>query len=281
MKKILYIILFCIIFYQQGNSQTYFYSMQGLGDRYIYDSEHFDEPREIQVYRSGVDATLKNDSLLTIYVLDAQYAPTFNLFCSTFEMLYPDVPCIIVGISNPNRQSELTPPYTDYESVKGYDNPGNADSLLLSLKNELIPFIKNRYGTSSRIVLAGHSLGGTFVTYAMATNPDLFQCILSVSPNYVYSKRMMIDKISRFADEYCGPHPVYVYLANGKKDRLEEAFKTEIKNAVNILSNHPNIILKNDSLNIEKHSHTIFEGYYRGLLKLGDYIRQNNICSAQ
>lgn len=273
MKTILSFVLFCIAFCLNSNAQADFYSLQGLGDRYVYNSEYFDEPREIQVYRSGVDATLRNDSLLTIYVFDAQYPPTFNLFCSTFELIYPDVPCIIVGVSNPNRQSELTPPYTDFNSVKGYDEPGKADSLLLSLKNELIPFVKDKYGTSSRILLAGHSLGGTFVTYAMLVNPNLFRCILAISPNYTYSKGMLIDRIARFANEHRESGPLYIYLANGKKDRIEETFKPETKKAVDILSNRSEIVLNYDFLNIEKHSHTIFEGYYRGLLKLGAYIK--------
>lgn len=97
--------------------------------------------RELQVYRSGVDATLKSDSLLTIYVFDAQYPPTFNLFCSTFELLYPGVPCIIVGILNPNRQSELTPPYTDEESVRGMMIL-KGGFFIVSLEKEIIPFIK-------------------------------------------------------------------------------------------------------------------------------------------
>lgn len=272
MKLFLSFVLFYIAFCSNSNAQADFYSLQALGDRYIYNSEYFDEPREIQVYRSGVDATLESDSLLTIYVFDAQYPPTFNLFCSTYEMIYPNVPCVIVGVSNPDRQSELTPPYTDFDSVSGYDNPGKADSLLLSLKNELIPFIKGKYATSSRIILTGHSLGGTFVTYAMLANPDLFRCILAVSPNYVYSQRMMIDRIARFTDEYHGDSPLHIYLANGKNDKMEESFKPEIKKAADIFSNCPEIILNYDSLNIEKHSHTIFEGYYRGLLKLGKYI---------
>ena len=44
------------------------------------------------------------------------------------------------------------------------------DSLLLSLEKEIIPFIKSRYNTGSRNILVGHSLGGTFVTYALLSN---------------------------------------------------------------------------------------------------------------
>ncbi|MCD8182983.1 MAG: esterase [Bacteroides sp.] len=274
MKQILFLLY--ILFSVNGRTQADFYSLQALGDRYVYNSEYFDNSREIQIYRSGVDATLVSDSLLTVYVFDVQYPPTFNLFCSTFEMIYPDVSCIIVGISNPDRQSELAPPYTDYNSVKGYDNPGKADSLLLSLKNELIPFIREKYHTSSRNILVGHSLGETFVTYAMLTNPNLFSCILAVSPNYIYSNKIMIDRLTKFSDTYDGDHSLYIYLANGQKDKIEETFKPATKEAVKILSNHSRIILIYDSLNIEKHSHIIFEGYYRGLMKVNDYVHMNN-----
>ena len=233
MKKVLLILLFCIFHSWNGKAQADFYSLQPLGDRYIYDSEYFDDSRELQVYRSGVDAIL-----------------------------------------NPNRQSELTPPYTDEESVKGYDDPGKGDSLLLSLEKEIIPFIKSRYNTGSRNILVGHSLGGTFVTYALLSNPGLFQCILSVSPNYMYSKKMMIDKLSEFTKEYKGNNQLYMYLASGKKDKIEESFKPATEEAIKILSTCPKIVLNYDSLNIEKHSHTIFEGYYRGLLGLKNYINK-------
>lgn len=170
--------------------------MQPLGHRYIYNSDYFEELREIQVYLSGVDASLKSDSLLTIYVFDTQYPPTFNLFCSTFELIHPQTPCVIVGISNLDRQSELTPPYTDSLSVIGYSNPGHGKEMLLSLKNEIIPFIEMKYPIGNQRVLVGHSLGGTFVTYAMTEHPDLFPSIIAISPNFNYSDNMMIDILS-------------------------------------------------------------------------------------
>lgn len=272
MKQALCFLAFFLAYSLAGRAQAEFYSIQPLGDRYIYNSDYFEDAREIQVYKSGVDATLVSDSLLVIYVFDAQYPPTFNLFCSTFEMTYPGAPCLIVGISNLNRQSELTPPYTDFNSVKGYDDPGKADSLLLSLKNELMPFVKSKYHASSRNVLVGHSLGGTFVTYAQSLYPCLFPCILAISPNYQYSERMMLDKLTRFAESYQDSRPLYIYLAHGRKDRMEEAFKPGIQEAARILSGRSNIILKYDSLNIEKHSHTIVEGFYRGLMSVNNYI---------
>ena len=130
------VLLFLIVLFSgicRIHAQADFYLMQALGSRYIYNSDYFEETREMQVYLSGVDGSLKRDSLLAIYVLDAQYPPTFNLFCSTFELTHPNIPCIIVGIFNSNRQSELTPPFTDSLSVKRYDNPGHGKEMLSTL----------------------------------------------------------------------------------------------------------------------------------------------------
>lgn len=142
----------------------------------------------------------------------------------------------------------------------------NALAIHLYLTIRHINLSFNYFGNFYRII----------VTYAMLVNPDLFRCILAVSPNYVYSQRMMIDRITCFADECHENCSLYIYLANGKKDKMEESFTPEIKKAADIFSNCSEIVLNYDSLNIEKHSHTIFEGYYRGLLKLDNYIKQAN-----
>lgn len=70
--------------------------MQALGSRYIYNSDYFEETREMQVYLSGVDGSLKRDSLLAIYVLDAQYPPTFNLFVQHSSWHIPTYPVLLL-----------------------------------------------------------------------------------------------------------------------------------------------------------------------------------------
>lgn len=180
-------------------AQADFYSMQPLGHKYVYNSEYFEDAREIQVYQNGVDGSLRSDSILAVYVFDAQYPPTFNLFCSTF------------------------------------------------------------------------------VTYAMLENPELFPCVMAISPNYNYSKRMMIDKMQSFVNSYKGGKKLYFYLANGHKDKLEEDFKPMIKRAYAIMKENERICIQYDSLNIDKHSHTIFEGYYKGLLKMTPFLHLSRL----
>ncbi len=106
----------------------------------------------------------------------------------------------------------------------------------------------------------------------MNNDTKLFPCIIAISPNYAYSKEMMIDKIKKWAER---PHnnKSYIYLAHGQKDKIEEKFLPATQKGYHILKDNPRIVLKYDSLNIEKHSHTIFEGYYRGLLQFKDYLK--------
>ena len=85
------VLLFLIVLFSgicRIHAQADFYLMQALGSRYIYNSDYFEETREMQVYLSGVDGSLKRDSLLAIYVLDAQYPPTFNLFYEVNRVNY-------------------------------------------------------------------------------------------------------------------------------------------------------------------------------------------------
>ena len=85
---------------------------------------------------------------------------------------------------------------------------------------------------------------------------------------------IMGEDAHKFTKEYKGNNQLYMYLASGKKDKIEESFKPATEEAIKILSTCPKIVLNYDSLNIEKHSHTIFEGYYRGLLGLKNYINK-------
>ena len=57
MKLILSFALFCITFCLNSNAQADFYSLQTLGDRYIYDSTPPPAPRAPPASRRGVNAT--------------------------------------------------------------------------------------------------------------------------------------------------------------------------------------------------------------------------------
>lgn len=60
---------------------------------------------------------------------------------------------------------------------------GGADDFLHVLEKEIIPFVESRYKTSPERILAGHSLGGLFTTYALVKKPELFSDYFIFSPS--------------------------------------------------------------------------------------------------
>jgi uncharacterized protein len=59
---------------------------------------------------------------------------------------------------------------------------GGADTFLLILEQEILPFIDSLFRTNGNRTIAGHSLGGLFATYVMLENPRLFSNYIIASP---------------------------------------------------------------------------------------------------
>ena len=88
---------------------------------------------------------------------------------------------IIVAIENTDRMRDLYPT-VNQEPQGPVGIGGGAPKFLNFIKNELIPFVENKYRTHDYKVIAGASAAGVFVLYALQTNPELFQAHIAYSP---------------------------------------------------------------------------------------------------
>lgn len=99
--------------------------------------------------------------------------------------LMPDV--IVVGVTNTDRTRDLTPTHAFRERDDGSReeivNSGGAARFLDFFERELIPWVDATYRTQPMRILAGHSYGGLFTLYALASRPALFQAHLAASPS--------------------------------------------------------------------------------------------------
>lgn len=114
---------------------------------------------------------------------------------------------LVVGIANTERERDLTP-RTEVEIEKRF-HPGNggADTFLEFIHSELIPYIDQNYRTRPYRVLAGHSLGGLFAIYALASNPKLFNAYIAVDPTLSWNNQATVAKTdawTRNAKEFNG-----------------------------------------------------------------------------
>lgn len=163
-----------------------------------------------------------------IYVLDAQW--DFTMLISLYGQLNydGDVPdSILVGVTWGGKSA-------DAEKLRGRDftptkladweNSGGADKFLEFWRKELIPFIAEEYAANDERVLIGSSLGGLFTTYAMLTQPDLFDGYLATATSAWWDNEMLISLVKQKA-RLLKVHSVKMYGAAGEFDGVLPGFK--------------------------------------------------------
>ena len=116
----------------------------------------------------------------------------------TTSNLMPEV--ILVGISHNRRDWELTPNGSRVQEAesKRFESPvdfGGADSLLMFIREELIPVIESQYRTLTSRIYIGHSFGGLFGFYAMLKQPGLFNAFIDVDPSLWFNKKSLVDSL--------------------------------------------------------------------------------------
>jgi len=97
---------------------------------------------------------------------------------------------------------------------------GGADRFIKFIQFELKPLVEKRYKVKpKKCVLAGHSLGGLFVAYALLENPKLFESYIISSPSLWYHDEYLFKHEDVFSKSHKSL-PAKVYLSAGE---LEES----------------------------------------------------------
>ncbi len=139
-----------------------------------------------------------NRRFSVIYFLDGNvWLPLASSVLQSINKMESIEPIIMVGIGYEvetfeydvvQRTYDYTPTF-DYSADSSmtfrYQRPirsGGADTFLLVLEQEIIPFIDSLFRTTENRTIAGHSLGGLFATYVMLEKPRLFSNYIIASP---------------------------------------------------------------------------------------------------
>jgi len=146
-----------------------------IGTKFKIASKRLNEERTIEVYfpRSYHDTKQR---FPVIYTLDGEGTGSITASAVGFMTGYSTIPqmpeALVVAINNTDRDRDMPTPQ-EY-------NTGGQANFLTFITDELIPLIDQKYRTQPLRVLLGHSQGGLFTTYAMATKPDAFRFYLSI-----------------------------------------------------------------------------------------------------
>lgn len=194
-----------------------------IGEKVKLQSKVLDEERTMFVYLPvGYDLT--EASFPVMYVLDGKthfhHASGIVQFLST-QGLMP--PTIVVAIVNVDRGRDFTP-----SKIEKKKNTGGADKFMSFITDELMPYINKNYRTHSFETLVGHSLGGTFATYALLNNPEVFDAYIAISPYLMYDDNMLLAK----AETDLKPsynHSRYFYMTLGDEPKYTETVDKFVK----------------------------------------------------
>lgn len=142
----------------------------------------------------------EGDLAVGVYILDALWnLPAAAAMHSNVEFLRrtPSLMLIGVGYQNEtrsrleeNRTRDYTPTHFSPTDPEGhflrpvdYDGSGGADRFLTVMRDEIIPFVEQRYGLDPvRRGLVGKSMSGLLATHALLRWPALFSDYLIISP---------------------------------------------------------------------------------------------------
>lgn len=248
-------------------------------DTMSYYSEYFKGKRQIKISLPSNYSVYPNRKYRVIYMFDAQSTALYDFAKATLSFLpgyasfYFD-PVILIGIETKNRHFEFLPRHINTDpGPKNYLQAGGADSLALSIEKELKPLIAKKYRTNGFDIAIGHSLGATFITYAMAKYPKIFNAGICISPNYTFDSEAIFQTINS-AIKNKSLAGRFMYIAYGKKDEMEENFRKSTIKFGNLLKSirQPQFDFKIDSLDNTSHSTTPLEGIFKGLVFVNNYM---------
>ena len=239
-------------------------------------SKVFGGTRKVRINIPNDYAQYPNRSYKVIYFFDAQAESFYNFTYETLKYMYDGLniyvePVIFVGIMTSNRQFEFLPKNKTSQPLKDYGETvklGGADSLAISLRDEVFPLIQNKYRCNGYNIAMGHSLGGSFITYTLTKYPALFNAIIAVSPNYYYDNGQLLTIFDSLATPKLLDKK-FLYVAYGKGDKLEERFKNSTMRFNDILKkkNFAGLNWEVQSLDNESHATTPMEGFFKGFYK--------------
>lgn len=190
-------------------------------------SEKLNQEREILVYTPQSYKENTAAEYDVIYVFDAQNREFFDythsllkfINVSTTKYIVVGIPSLYDEKTDYTRNDDLLPPFIYDETRQRFNNHGgNADNLMLFIKDELKPFVKSKYKTSGNSIAVGHSNSASFIIYSLTKFPELFDNYIAISPNFANDKEELAKSFKKinfgaFTKEK------FLYLSNASEEQ--------------------------------------------------------------
>ena len=196
-----------------------------------------------------------------IYMLDAHPPQNAMMAGIVEQQTWGDVmsDAIIVGIQNTNRTRDMTP--TPGERAAG----GGAEKFLRFIETEVVPYVDKNYRTEPYRTIAGHSLGGLFVIYALLERPDIFNAYIAASPHMQWDSNYLVKRVEESLKKRpewnktlfvgLGDEPAYMESYNALQQLLKQSKPKNLEYEFRLFKE-------------ENHGSVVLPAYYAGLRKI-------------
>jgi predicted alpha/beta superfamily hydrolase len=223
-------------------------------------SKVLNEERKIWVHlpRSAQNKGFAKQKYPVVYLLDgdAHFSSVVGIIEELSE-INGNTNCpemIIVGITNTNRNRDLTPTHSDIDlpfvTKKLSDQSGGGEKFTEFLEKELIPYIDSKYPTAPYKTLIGHSFGGLTAINILTNHTNLFNSYVAIDPSMWWDHQKFLAETTK---------------------RLSSKNLTNISlfmAAANTMDENMNIVkVRRDT--------TAFTKHIRSILELNDFLTKN------
>lgn len=235
--------------------------------RLVIHSNILNEDRVIWV-RMPAAARRSKENYAVLYMTDA--GANVNEIGSIIDFLVDNnriPPLIVVGITNTDRNRDLTPTHADEKhsdgTVESLPTSGGADRFLDFIQTELVPEIEKRYATQPYRIFTGHSFGGLFAIHALITRPELFNAYIAVSPSLWWDDAHTLHQAQQFfARQKEFKKTLFFSLGNEGTD-MSEGFEQLQKRLSGTLPK--GFVVESARFSDETHGSTVLVAHYAGL----------------
>ncbi|MBS7254527.1 alpha/beta hydrolase-fold protein [Flavobacterium branchiicola] len=223
-------------------------------------SKVLNEERKIWVHlpRSAQNKGFAKQKYPVVYLLDgdAHFSSVVGIIEQLSE-INGNTNCpemIVIGITNTNRNRDLTPTHSDIDqpfvNKSLSDASGGGEKFAEFLEKELIPYIDATYPTAPYKTLIGHSFGGLTAINILTNHTNLFNSYVAIDPSMWWDHQKFLAETTK---------------------------KLSTKNLTNVSLFMAAANTMDDNMNIVKvrRDTTAFTKHIRSILELNDFLNKN------
>lgn len=248
------------------------------GDVVTMHSDILKEDRRILIY-TPKDSVNPEKKYPVIYVLDADnhfgQMVEYSKYLSRQDV-YVIPPLIVVGITNTDRNRDLTPSHSnadysgklDTTANSPYKNSGGNELFFQFIQKELMPYVNSNYKTQPYRIFAGHSFGALTTINCLINYPDMFDAYIAVSPSFWWDRKFLL----KLADQKLKAGSTLsktLFFSDGNEDSSSPGspFHTDVLKFDSLLKkrNIKGLNFKYMSYPMESHMTVPIKSYYDGL----------------